>query len=358
MMTQEGLDRLTPGASVGHAAGPAQGPGREARRPRRAASAAFRALLEKFEPNAEELRKRTDDLGNRRRSRRPCPARGVRSTRRSSSVATCSKPTAPSSAVRPRHGADQHQSDGPGGPLIPHDSIHHNMTREDAALDLMSQVLRDGRPLAAEYPLVFGEGPRGTSRCSRPRASRPRPARGSAHPGHARVRGPRRSWAPSPPAPTAGVRASEPRSSTREQGRERGRRPLAPLGGRSVLVPGARLGALRHRDHLRDRRDHGVPAPRARRRPRRPAGRRRHPQLYRAAPFASTAPRTRPARCSASRPCGSSSRSRPAGRRLRLHGPRRGPPAGHPRVGRHAPGRAALRVRALAHQPTRPSACS
>ena len=118
MMTQEGLDRLTPGASVGHAAGPAQGPrAEEARRAEESsASAAFRALLEKFEANAEELRKRPTTSPTRRRSRRPCPARGVRSTRRSSSVATCSKPTARrSSAVRPRHGADQHQSDGPGG---------------------------------------------------------------------------------------------------------------------------------------------------------------------------------------------------------------------------------------------------
>ena len=37
----------------------------------------------------------------------------------------------------------------------------HNKTREEAALDLMSQVLREGRPLAAEYPLVFGEDTRG-----------------------------------------------------------------------------------------------------------------------------------------------------------------------------------------------------
>lgn len=33
----------------------------------------------------------------------------------------------------------------------------HNMTREEAALHLMERVLRDGRSMAAEYPLVFGE---------------------------------------------------------------------------------------------------------------------------------------------------------------------------------------------------------
>lgn len=37
----------------------------------------------------------------------------------------------------------------------------HNMTREEAALDLMAQVLREGRPLAAEYPLVFGDDTNG-----------------------------------------------------------------------------------------------------------------------------------------------------------------------------------------------------
>lgn len=37
----------------------------------------------------------------------------------------------------------------------------HNLTREDAALDLMSKVLREGRPLAAEYPLVFGSDTEG-----------------------------------------------------------------------------------------------------------------------------------------------------------------------------------------------------
>ncbi|MEE2939851.1 MAG: GNAT family N-acetyltransferase [Planctomycetota bacterium] len=37
----------------------------------------------------------------------------------------------------------------------------HDLSREEAALDLMSQALREGRPLAAEYPLVFGENTQG-----------------------------------------------------------------------------------------------------------------------------------------------------------------------------------------------------
>lgn len=123
MMTQEGLDRLTPGApvgaSVGHAAGPVQGPrAEEARRAEESsASAAFRALLEKFEANAEELRKRTDDLADPQALKE-----AVSSARRSIDQAVVlggdlleAYRAAQQRGPGPDHGADQHQSDGPGG---------------------------------------------------------------------------------------------------------------------------------------------------------------------------------------------------------------------------------------------------
>ncbi len=123
MMTQEGLDRLTPGApvgaSVGHAAGPAQGSrAEEARRAEESsASAAFRALLEKFEANAEELRKRTGDLADPQALKE-----AVSSARRSIDQAVVlggdlleAYRAAQQRGPGPDRGADQHQTDGPGG---------------------------------------------------------------------------------------------------------------------------------------------------------------------------------------------------------------------------------------------------
>ncbi len=123
MMTQEGLDRLGPGAAVGASPGRAAGPAPGARtdEAQRAeesrASAAFRALLEKFEANAEELRKRTDDLADPRALKE-----AVSSARRSIDQAVvlggdlleayrASQQRGPG----PEIGADQHHSDGPGG---------------------------------------------------------------------------------------------------------------------------------------------------------------------------------------------------------------------------------------------------
>ncbi|MEC8511505.1 MAG: hypothetical protein VX015_05110 [Planctomycetota bacterium] len=123
MMTQEGLDRLGPGAAVGASPGRAAGPvpGARTDEAQRAeesrASAAFRALLEKFEANAEELRKRTDDLADPRALKE-----AVSSARRSIDQAVvlggdlleayrASQQRGPG----PEIGADQHHSDGPGG---------------------------------------------------------------------------------------------------------------------------------------------------------------------------------------------------------------------------------------------------
>ena len=123
MMTQEGLDRLGPGAAVGASPGRAAGPvpGARTDEAQRAeesrASAAFRALLEKFEANAEELRKRTDDLADPRALKE-----AVSSARRSIDQALvlggdlleayrASQQRGPG----PEIGADQHHSDGPGG---------------------------------------------------------------------------------------------------------------------------------------------------------------------------------------------------------------------------------------------------
>ncbi|MEE2939852.1 MAG: hypothetical protein VX460_05660 [Planctomycetota bacterium] len=122
-MTQERLDRLTPGAalgaSVGRAAGPAPGAGAE--EAQRAAesrtSAVFRALLEKFEANAEELRKRTDDLADPQALKE-----AVSSARRSIDQAVVlggdlleAYRASQQRDSGPGSRADQHDLDGPGG---------------------------------------------------------------------------------------------------------------------------------------------------------------------------------------------------------------------------------------------------
>ena len=123
MMTQEGLDRLGPGAAVGASPGRAAGPAPGARtdEAQRAeesrASAAFRALLEKFEANAEELRKRTDDLADPQALKE-----AVSSARRSIDQAVVlggdlleAYRASQQGGSGPEIGADQHHSDGPGG---------------------------------------------------------------------------------------------------------------------------------------------------------------------------------------------------------------------------------------------------
>ena len=205
-------------------------------------------------------------------------------------------------------------------------------------------------------PLVFGEDTQGhIGARDRGRAGLDlRVAR--AHPGRPRARSPSRSWAPSPPAPTAGVRASEPRSRPRgEQGRERGRRPLAPLGGRSVLVPGARRVLGTETIYVID----GtmaflLPEPAASAPP--AGGRRRHPPAL-CEPHRSRRPhRGRDPRCSAARSCRSSSRSRPAGSSTPAWAAAR-TSSRSSTSGPAPPGRAALRP-TLAPTATRPSACS
>lgn len=123
MMTREGLERLAPGAavgaSVGRAAGPA--PGTRAEEAQRAAesrsSAAFRALLEKFEANAEDLRKRTDDLADPQALKE-----AVSSARRSIDQAVVlggdlleAYRASQQRGSGPEHGAEQSDFDGPGG---------------------------------------------------------------------------------------------------------------------------------------------------------------------------------------------------------------------------------------------------
>lgn len=123
MMTQEGLDRLGPaasvGASVGRAAGPPPGsPAGEAREAQESqTSAAFRALLEKFEANAEELRKRTDDLADPQALKE-----AVSSARRSINEAVVlggdlleAYRAAQQRGSAPENGANQLHPEGPGG---------------------------------------------------------------------------------------------------------------------------------------------------------------------------------------------------------------------------------------------------
>ena len=66
MMTNQGIDRFGPGGPQGAPPGGVEargGPSNEAQRAQEAqASAAFRALLEKFEANAEELERRAESL--------------------------------------------------------------------------------------------------------------------------------------------------------------------------------------------------------------------------------------------------------------------------------------------------------
>ena len=123
MMTQEGLDRLGPGAPVGASAGRVAGPapGTEAEEAQRAeesrAGAAFRALLEKFEANAEELRKRTDDLADPQALKE-----AVSSARRSIDQAVVlggdlleAYRASQQRGSGPETGAEQSDFDGPGG---------------------------------------------------------------------------------------------------------------------------------------------------------------------------------------------------------------------------------------------------